>query len=83
MNPVDAPSRRPDYMASLGGVQDDTPLELLATLGARIARVQQIQVSHRRRVLQTPGARLPRRNEKTCDYSRVRNKPRRDETKRD
>jgi hypothetical protein len=70
-NPVDAPSRRPDYMALLGDIQDDIPLELLVTLGARIARVQQIQVSHRRRVLQTPGARLPRGNEKTCDYSEM------------
>jgi transposase InsO family protein len=53
-NPADAPSRRPDYMAQdkEDEGQDDPSLGLLSTLGAKIARVQQIRTSHRQRVIQ-------------------------------
>ena len=53
-NPADAPSRRPDYMAQdkEDDGQDDPSLGLLSTLGAKIARVQQIRTSHRQGVIQ-------------------------------
>ena len=61
-NPADAPSRRPDYMAQdEDASQEDTFSGLLATLRAKVARVQQIQVSCRR-VLQ------PHDGEKPCEY---------------
>jgi transposase InsO family protein len=51
-NPADAPSRRPDYMVPAGdGVFEDPSSELLGTLGAKIARVQQMRVPLRQRVL--------------------------------
>ena len=51
-NPADAPSRRPDYMVPAGDeVFEDPSSGLLATLGAKIARVQQMTIPHRRRVL--------------------------------
>src|ERR1700760_4812002 len=50
-NPADAPSRRPDYRPRGEEDHNDT-FELLATMGAKIARVQQIRTSYRRRVIQ-------------------------------
>jgi transposase InsO family protein len=51
-NPADAPSRRPDYMVPAGDeVREDPSSGLLATLGAKIARVQQMAIPHRQRVL--------------------------------
>ena len=51
-NPADGPSRRPDYIQGPTAIETTLASELLATLGAKIARVQQIRVNHRRRVLQ-------------------------------
>src|SRR6201991_3043488 len=71
-NPADAPSRRPDYMAQdqEDEGQDDPSLGLLATLRAKIARVQQIRVSYRRRVMQSHDEEMPQENEaeKTCEH---------------
>ena len=50
-NPADAPSRRPDYRPRGEEDHNDT-FELLATIGAKIARVQQIRTSYRRRVIE-------------------------------
>jgi hypothetical protein len=58
-NPADAPSRRPDYMAHRSEESHDDASGLLATIGAKIARVQQIRASYRRRVIET-------HDEKTC-----------------
>lgn len=69
-NPADAPSRRPDYMArdQEDGSLDDASLGLLMTLRAKIARVQQIRTSYRRRVMQSHDGEIPRgtEEEKTC-----------------
>ena len=66
MNPADAPSRRPDYMRSGDADEKDASRGLLATLEAKISRIQQIRTSRRRvfethdEVLQAPG--------KPCEY---------------
>ena len=67
INPADAPSRRPDYIAGdEDASQQDTSRGLLATLEAKVARVQQIRTS-RRRVLKTHDE-APRALEKPCAY---------------
>jgi transposase InsO family protein len=61
-NPADAPSRRPDYMVPAGDeVFEDPSSGLLATLGAKVARVQQMTVPRRQKVLQyqDEGRKLP------------------------
>ena len=53
INPADAPSRRPDYIAQNEDAhEENASRRLLATLEAKVARVQQIRTS-RRRVLKT------------------------------
>ena len=67
INPADAPSRRPDYIAGdEDASQQDTSRGILATLEAKVARVQQIRTS-RRRVLKTHDE-APRALEKPCAY---------------
>ena len=74
-NPADAPSRRPDYIAHKDEDQEDPSLGLLATLSARVARVQQIRTDHRR-ILEDPDERKSYKYDSTsgrqanlCAYS--------------
>jgi RNase H-like domain found in reverse transcriptase/Reverse transcriptase (RNA-dependent DNA polymerase)/Integrase zinc binding domain/Chromo (CHRromatin Organisation MOdifier) domain/Integrase core domain len=64
-NPADAPSRRPDYRVrdQEDDGHDDPSSGLLATLEAKIARVQQIRTSYRRRVMQSHDEEEPQEKE--------------------
>ncbi|EED14527.1 gag/polymerase/env polyprotein, putative [Talaromyces stipitatus ATCC 10500] len=71
-NPADALSRRPDYIRqNQKDDPEDSSLRLLMTLGVKIARVQQICTSYRRRVMQSRDNENPQgsEEEKTCKVS--------------